>query len=227
MAILNRAEAAVIPAIKKEKLKAKRERKNKLQAKGKVWITDNLIDIRKKIKSSIKSVEWSNPQQEIFGIKLKGYERFDVNDIVNLNAIKYSHGYKNVKEDKNFGNYYRMASYDHDLLDGVKYHKGRFMGKSYHLEFVKLINRFLEDFEFTFDDIEYVDMKVVDGYMEIANGMGATFVSHVKWSSWKDFVSFPKKPMTEKEQEKFNDLRKQLDRSEEKYWYELFDTKPF
>jgi len=226
MVKLNRAEAAVIPAIKKEKLKAKHERKNKLQAKGKVWITDNLIDIRKKIKSSIKSVKWSNPQQEIFGIKLKGYELFDVNAIVNLNAIEYSHGYKNVKGDKNFGNYYRMASYDYDLLDGVKYHKGRFMGKSYHLEFVILISRFIENSEFTFDDIEYVDMEVVDGHTKVGP-FGAKFVHMVKWSSWKDFVSFPKKPMTEKEEEKFDDLCKQLDRSEEKYWYELFDTKPF
>lgn len=202
------------------KSKIRKQRKRELSTKAKVWITDNLIDIRKKIKSSIKSIEWSNPQQEIFGIKLKGYDHFRVNATVNLNAIKFSDGYKNVKGDKNHNNYYGMASYDYDLLDGVEFHEGRFMGKSYHLEFVKLIIRFIENSEFTFDDIEFVDMEVVTGRSNIGK-FGILSVEPVYWSSWENFVKFPKSPMTEKINKEFWNNRNR--QSTDKEWYELFN----
>ena len=204
----------------------RKQRKFKLRAKGKVWITDNLIEIRKSIKPLIKELSTLKPRREGFSIKLKGYDDFDVNHIVELNAIKYSDGYQNVKDDKDDDNYYPQKSFDRDY-DNITYHKRRFRGKSYHLEFVKLINRFLEDFEFSIDDIEYISMEVVDGHMEIANGMGTTFVSKVYWSSWEDFIS-KKPPMNKKDKDKFWDIRNKA-REEgaykgEKDWYEIFDN---
>ena len=204
----------------------RKQRKFKLRAKGKVWITDNLIEIRKSIKPLIKELSTLKPRRERFSIKLKGYDDFDVNHIVELNAIKYSDGYQNVKDDKDDDNYYPQNRLDRDY-DNITYHKRRFRGKSYHLEFVKLINRFLEDFEFSIDDIEYISMEVVDGHMEIANGLGATFVSKVYWSSWKDFIS-TKPPMSKKDTDKFWDIRKKARKEGaykgEKDWYEIFDN---
>lgn len=218
--------------LSREERKAKRDRKFKLRAKGKVWITDNLIEIRKNIKPLIKELSTLKPRREEFSIKLKGYDDFDVNRIVELNAIKYSDGYQNVKGDQDPDNYYPPQRIDRDFFekkakDGITYHKRRFRGSSYQLEFVKLINRFLEDFEFTIDDIEYIKMAVVDGHMEIASGMGATFVSFVYWDSWVDFIS-TKPPMNEKDKDKFWDIRKQARKDgayqDEKDWYEIFDN---